>query len=68
VIECWRKLHNEERHNYNWNNQVKGDEMSRVCSIHGEKINAQTILMAEPKGKRPHGTKRWENNIKNKSY
>jgi hypothetical protein len=31
----WRKLHNEELHNfskYNWNNQVKKYEMGGACS------------------------------------
>jgi hypothetical protein len=37
VIGGWRKLHNEELYDtysvrYNWNYQVKEDEMGRACS------------------------------------
>jgi hypothetical protein len=42
VTGGWRKLHNEEFHNlysspstYNYNDQVKEDEMGRACSING---------------------------------
>jgi hypothetical protein len=35
VIGGWRKLHNEELHDlYNWNDQVKEDEMGRARSTH----------------------------------
>jgi hypothetical protein len=33
--------------------QVKGDEMVRTCSMHGEKRNAYPILVGKPEGKTP---------------
>jgi hypothetical protein len=40
--------------------------MGRVCSTHGEKINAYKGSVGKPKGKRPLGRLRrtWEDNIK----
>jgi hypothetical protein len=48
----WGKLHNEELRNfakYNWNDQVKEDEMDRACNTNGEKRNAYRILVGNPK-------------------
>jgi hypothetical protein len=40
--------------------------MGRVCSTHGEKKNANRILVGKQEGKRPLGRPRrpWKNNIK----
>jgi hypothetical protein len=40
--------------------------MCRACSTNGEKINAYTILVENPEGKRPLGRRRrrWVDNIK----
>jgi hypothetical protein len=46
---------------YNWNDQVREDEMSRVCSTNGEKGNAYRILVVKPEGR---SRRRWEGNIK----
>jgi hypothetical protein len=39
VTGGWRKLHNEELYNfftkYNYNDEIKDDEMGRACSMHG---------------------------------
>jgi hypothetical protein len=40
VAGDWRTLHNEELHNLyasssNFSDQIKEDEMDRVCSMHG---------------------------------
>jgi hypothetical protein len=45
---------------------VKEDEMDKTCSTHGKKLNAYTILVEKPEGKRPLGRprRRWVNNIK----
>jgi hypothetical protein len=51
VTGGWRKLYNLELHNlYSStigikNDKVKGDEMSRVCSTNGEKMNGYRILV-----------------------
>jgi hypothetical protein len=41
---------------------VKEDEMGRICSTHGEKLNAYRVLVGNPEGKRPLGIRRhrWE--------
>jgi hypothetical protein len=40
--------------------------MGRVCSTHGEKVNAYRIVVGRPEGKRPLGRsiRRCEDNIK----
>jgi hypothetical protein len=35
------------------NDQVKEDQMCRVCNTNGEKRNAYRILVRKPEGKRP---------------
>jgi hypothetical protein len=68
----WRKLHNEELHNfyssanYSQNDHVKEDEMGRACRTNGEKRNAYRILVGKPDGKRPleRPRRRWVDNIK----
>jgi hypothetical protein len=56
VTGCWRKLHNEELHNFYSSPsiikmiQVKEDEMGRTCSTIGEQINAYRILVGKPEG------------------
>jgi hypothetical protein len=51
---------------YYSNDQVKEDEMGRICSMHGEKRNAYMILVGMPEGKKRLGRPRstWEDNIK----
>jgi hypothetical protein len=51
---------------YNYNDQVKEDEVSRACSMNVEKRNTCRILMGKPQENRPLGTPRrkWVNNIK----
>jgi hypothetical protein len=51
---------------YNYNVQVKEDEMGRACNIHGVKKNVCRILVGKPEGKRPVGRHKdkWEDNIK----
>jgi hypothetical protein len=51
---------------YNYNGQVKEDEMGEACSTNGEKRNAYRILVGKPEGKRPlrRPRRRWEDNIK----
>jgi hypothetical protein len=63
IIDSWRKLHNEELHNlhsspYNYNDEVKEDEMGRTCSTYGERRNAYRILVGKPEGKRTLGRPR----------
>jgi hypothetical protein len=45
---------------------IKDEKMGRVCSTHGEKRNAYSILVRKPEGKRPLVTlsRTWEDNIK----
>jgi hypothetical protein len=40
--------------------------LSKACSTHGEKRNANRILVGKPEGKRPVGRSRhrWECNVK----
>jgi hypothetical protein len=51
---------------YNYNDEVKEDEIGRACSTNREKRNAYRILMGKPDGKRPLGRlkHRWVDNIK----
>jgi hypothetical protein len=72
VIGCWRKLHNEEFHNFysppSIIRMIKSKRMrwaGRVARI-GNKRNVYRILMGKPEGKRPLGspTRRWVDNIK----
>jgi hypothetical protein len=51
---------------YNWNDQVKEDEMGRACSMNRKKRNAYRILVGKQKGIRPLGRlrRRWVDNIK----
>jgi predicted RNA-binding protein YlqC (UPF0109 family) len=46
---------------YNYNDQVKEDEMGRACSKHGKNRNACRILVGKPEGKKPLGRprRRW---------
>jgi hypothetical protein len=48
------------------NDQVKKDEMGRVCTTNGEKRNAYRILVRKPEEKRPLGRPRcrWVGNFK----
>jgi hypothetical protein len=69
VVGGWRKLHNEELHNFSYPSiirMLKGDEMGRVCSMIGEKKKVYRVLLGEPEGKRPLGRPRsmWVDNIK----
>jgi hypothetical protein len=64
VTGGWRKLHNEELHNfYSWpsiinnNDQVKEDEMGRTCIRNGSK-DAYRILVGKHEEKRPLGRPR----------
>jgi hypothetical protein len=41
------------RRYYNYNDQVKGDEMGRACSTNRAKWNAYRILVGKAEGKRP---------------
>jgi hypothetical protein len=43
---------------YNWNDQVKENEMGRVCSTNGAKRNAYRISVRKTEGKRPLGRTR----------
>jgi hypothetical protein len=69
VTGGWRKLHNEELHNFYSSpskNEVKEDEMGRACNTHGKTRNAYMRLVEKPEGKRPLGRSRhrWLDNIK----
>jgi hypothetical protein len=46
--------------------QIKEDEMSRACSTHGGIIDAYSVLVVKPEGKRLLGRPRlrWEDNIR----
>jgi hypothetical protein len=72
VIECWRKLHNEELHNLYCSSSIIRIIKSRIMrwaghvARMGEKRNACGILVGKLVGKRPLGRprRRWENNIR----
>jgi hypothetical protein len=63
--KIWRRQWNLSRFRTE-NDEVKEDEMSRLCSTHGTKRNSYNILVKRPEGKRPVGRLRrgWVNNIK----
>jgi hypothetical protein len=72
VTEEWKKLRNEEFHNFysslNIIRMIKSRRMgwaSHVARM-GEKRNAYRILVAKPEGRRPVGRprRRWVDNIK----
>jgi hypothetical protein len=46
--------------------EVKEDEMGRVCSLHREKRSKYRVLVRKTEGKRPIGrpTCKWEDDIK----
>jgi hypothetical protein len=72
VIGGWRKLHNEELHNLYCSPSIIRMMKSRrmrwawhvACS--GEKMNAYSILVGKPEGKRPLGRprRRWDDIIR----
>jgi hypothetical protein len=72
VTGDWRKLHNEELHNWysspNINRMIKSRRMIWTGHIArmGEKRNAYRILVGKPEGKRPLGRRRrrWVENYK----
>jgi hypothetical protein len=74
VTGGWRKLHNEELHNFYSSPSIlviriiKSRRMVWVGHVArmGEKRNAYTILVGKPEGKRPLGIPRhrWVDNIK----
>jgi hypothetical protein len=51
---------------YNYNYQVKEDEMGGACITNGANRNVYRILVGKPEGKRPLGRprRRWKDNIK----
>jgi hypothetical protein len=51
---------------YNYNDQVKEDEMDRACSTNGREEDLCRILVGKPEGQRPLGIprRRWVDNIK----
>ena len=63
----WRRLHDQELHNfYRSVNQMKDDETDGRVACMGEKRNANRILVVKPEGKRPFGrsTRRWGGKLK----
>jgi hypothetical protein len=67
----WRKLHNEELHNFYTKPDIirtikPRSEIDRTCSTHGEKRNPYRILVGKSDGETPLGSGRgrWNNNIK----
>jgi hypothetical protein len=72
IIECMRKLHNEELHNlYPSPSIIRMNKSRRMrwagyVARMGENWNAYRILVGTPEGKRPIGgpRRRWVDNIK----
>jgi hypothetical protein len=72
VTEGWRKLHNEELHNFYSSQTIIRMTKSRrmtwagYVARRGEKRNAYGILVGKPEGKRPLGRPRhrWVDSIK----
>jgi hypothetical protein len=66
VTGGWRKLYNEELHNYNYNYKVEEDRWAGHVARTGEKRNVCRLLVGKPEGKRPLGRpgRRWIDNIK----
>jgi hypothetical protein len=71
VIGGWRKLHNEELHNFYGSPSIiiiKSRRMRWAGHVArmGETRSAYRILVGKPQGKRPLGRprRRWEDNIK----
>jgi hypothetical protein len=70
VTGDWRKLHNEELHNFysslNVIRMIKSRRMRWAVARIGETRNAYRILVGEAEGKRPLGIsrRRWVDNIK----
>jgi hypothetical protein len=56
VTGGWRKLHNEELHNFYASLciiRMMENEMGRACSTNGAKRNAYRLLVGKPEGKSP---------------
>jgi hypothetical protein len=49
------KTKNELFAKYNWNDQVKEDEMGRTCRMIGERMSIWRILVGKREGSRPLG-------------
>jgi hypothetical protein len=51
---------------YKLNDQVKENEMGRICSMHREKSFAYMVYVGKAEGRRPPAKPgcRWEDNIK----
>jgi hypothetical protein len=71
VAGCWRRLHNEELHNLYASKIIIRVIKSRRMSWTGHvarivEINAYSISVAYPEGRRPFGRPRhrWEDNIR----
>jgi hypothetical protein len=65
LAEDWRRLHNEELHNWYTGNQLKEDEMGVERSTLGRVEKCIQILIEKLEGKRPLRRPRrvWEDNI-----
>jgi hypothetical protein len=52
VITGWRKPHNYfyffVKYNYEYNDEVKENEMGKECNTHGEKRNVYRISVGKP--------------------
>jgi hypothetical protein len=72
VIGGWRKLHNEELHNFYYLPSIiriiksRSIRWAENVARMGAKKNAYRILVGKQEGKRPLGRprRRWEDNIK----
>jgi hypothetical protein len=51
---------------YNWNDQIKEDDMCKECSTNGEKRNTYMLLTGKLERKKPlrRPKRRWVDNIK----